>query len=124
MATLTIQFVYSDTTINPPTPEHPKREGYALDQSIQRCMGGRITSVTWGSGTPLQTHALLWKTLSVTDYGTLRTFWLTTVGGATNTVTYTDEDATVFSVKYLGGFENAHMLDGNLYTLELALAVV
>jgi hypothetical protein len=123
MATDTIQFVYSVTTINPPTPEHPKREGVVLDQSIQRCMGGRVTSVDWGAG-QLETHVLLWKSLSAADFATLRTFWYTTVGGAANTVTYTDEDATVFSVKYLGGIENARMLDGNLYTVEITLAVV
>ena len=41
-------------------------------------------------------------------------------GGATR-VRYIDQDATVNTVKYLGGIENAQMVSFELYELEIQL---
>ena len=124
MATATIRFVYSSTTINPPTPDWPETPGDFLDQSVQQSMGGRVTSVVRGSGL-ISRPVLVWNDMSDSAYQTLRTFWLTTVGGATNTVVYTDwVPNTAINVKYLGGLEEAQQIDFDAWRLTLQLAKV
>jgi len=121
MATATIQFVYSVTTINPPTPDYPKRVEDDLVQSVQRSMDGRVVSEL-RSTTSIKTHVLKWEYMPDADFATLKTFWYTTVQGAKNAVTYTDEDATAFTVRYLKGLETAREVDTDFWSVELHLA--
>jgi hypothetical protein len=124
MATATIQFVYSATTINPPTPDFPEHRGEFIDQSIQQAMGGRITSITRGSGL-IERPILIWNDLDDSSYQTMKTFFLTTVGGAANAVAYTDwVPNSAINVKYLGGFEEAEQIDYDSWRLTLRLAKV
>ena len=124
MATATIQFVYGATTINPPTPDYPERPGVFLDQSVQIAMGGRVTSITRGSGTIVR-PTLGWTDMSDADHTTLENFWFTTVGGSSNTVTYTDwVPNSAISVKYLGGLEAWEQVDYDSWEGELHLIKV
>lgn len=124
MATSTIQFVFDVTTINPPTPDWPEHPGDFLDQSIQQAMGGRVTSITRGSGV-IARPILIWNDLADSSYQTLRTFWLTTVGGASNVVSYTDwVPNSAINVKYLSGIEEAEQVDFDSWRLALHLAKV
>jgi hypothetical protein len=124
MATSTIQFVYSATTINPPTPDWPETPADYLDQSIQQAMGGRVTNVVRGSGL-IARPVLVWNDMPDADFQTLRTFFLTTVGGATNAVAYTDwVPNSAINVKYLGGLEDAQQLEYDSWRLTLRLAKV
>ena len=124
MATTTIQFVYSVTTINPPTPDYPGRPGVFLDQSIQVAMGGRVTSITRGSGNIVR-PILGWNDMTDADHSTLETFWYTTVGGAANVVAYTDwVPNSAINVKYLGGLEDWEQIDYDSWRGELHLIKV
>ena len=109
--------------INVPVPDYPGQTQENLDQSIQQAMGGRITSITRGSGV-LKRWTLVWQYLSASDYTTLKTFFYTTVVGASASVTYTDENAATHTVKYLGGLENTQLIDYDSNRVEIILAEV
>jgi len=123
MATATIQFVISATTINPPTPDFPKRVPGNLPQSVQRAMGGRVSSITRGS-TVITTHILAWNDMPDSDFTTLRNFINNTAEGAKNTISYTDEEAVALSLRYLKGLEGARQRDYDAWKLELHFAEV
>ena len=101
-------------------PEYPGIKSENLDQSIQQAMGGRITALTRSSGT-INRWTLRWETLPEANYNSIKTFFHTTVSGGATTVRYIDQDATVNTVKYLGGIENAQMVSFELYELEIQL---
>ena len=101
-------------------PEYPGMTFEHLDQSIQQAMGGRITSITRGSGT-IKRWVLAWENLPLANFTSIKTFFYTTVTGANTTVRYIDENGTTNTVKYLGGIESAQLIAYNLYQLELRL---
>jgi len=101
-------------------PEYPGIKSENLDQSIQQAMGGRITALTRSSGT-IDRWTLHWQNLPEANYTAIKTFFYTTVAGAAEAVHYIDQDATVNTVKYLGGIEDASMVGFELYELEIRL---
>jgi hypothetical protein len=122
MAT-TITFNDGSTSITIPTSDYPGQTQSFLDQSIQTAMGGRITSITRSAGEKKR-WILNWRSLSQTDFNTLKTFIYTTVSGATTQFTYTDETSTNYTVKYTGGIENAQLVDFDSYAVEVNLAEI
>ena len=113
----------SNPAINVPVPDYPGQTQEHIDQSIQQAMGGRVTSITRGTGV-LKRWVLVWEMLATADYNTLKTFFNTTVKGATNSVTYTDENSANHTVKYLGGIERSQLVDHNSHRVEILLAQV
>ena len=113
----------TNPSVTLPAPDYPGQAFAFLDQSIQQAMGGRITSITRGSG-ELRRWTLAWQSLSASNYTTLKTFWYTTVSGASTQVTYTDENGTNYTVKYTGGIERARLVDYDSYAVEVQLAEV
>lgn len=101
-------------------PDYPGMTFENLDQSIQQAMGGRITSITRGSGT-IKRWVLAWETLPSADFAAIKTFFYTTVTGASVTVRYIDEDGATNTVKYLGGIEQATLVNFGIYEMELRL---
>ena len=110
----------SGSTGNLSPPEYPGMKFENLDQSIQQAMGGRITSISRGSGT-INRWVLKWESLPPANYTAIKTFFYTTVDGASTTVRYIDENSTTNTVKYLGGIEEAVAVAYGIYRLELRL---
>jgi len=113
----------SNPAVNLPVPDYPSQDYGSLDQSIQQAMGGRITSITRGSG-ELFRFILLWERLGASDYTALKTFLYTTVAGATTQFTYTDYLGTNYTVKYIGGLDRAPLVDYDSRRVEITLAEV
>jgi hypothetical protein len=113
----------TNPAINLPVHDYPSQAFVHLDQSIQQAMGGRITNIERGNGT-LTRWVLQWQHLSVADFAILKTFFYTTVTGASTTVTYTDEASATHTVKYLGGIERAQLIDYDSYRVDITLAEV
>jgi len=101
-------------------PEYPGMKFENLDQSIQQALGGRITSITRGSGT-INRWTLAWENLPTANYTAIKTYFYSTVTGAATTVRYIDESGVTNTVKYLGGIERAQLVAFGLYQLELRL---
>lgn len=113
----------TNPSITIPVPDYPSDTFINLNQNVQVAMGGRVTSVTRGSGT-ITRWVLHWNDLSTTDYNTLKTFLYTTVGGATTQFTYTDENGTGYTVKYIGGLEAASLVDFDSHQVDIILAEI
>tara|TARA_Y100001973_G_scaffold101774_1_gene165502 strand:+ start:481 stop:855 length:375 start_codon:yes stop_codon:yes gene_type:complete len=113
----------SNPAVTIPVPDYPSDQLISLQQNVQVAMGGRVTSVTNGSGT-LTRWALRWNSLPTANYNTLKTFLYTTVAGATTQFTYTDENSSNYTVKYIGGLETASLVDFNSFEVEILLAEI
>ena len=113
----------TNPAINLPVHDYPSQAFVHIDQSIQQAMGGRITNIVRGTGT-LTRWVLQWEHMSQADFTILKTFFYTTVSGASTTVTYTDESAATHTVKYLGGIERAQLVNYDSHKVEISLAEV
>lgn len=111
----------TNPSITLPSPEYPAQDAQILDQSVQQAMGGRITSITRGSGV-LRRWKLMWNTLPESDYNTLVTFLYTTISGAANPFTFTDHNSDQYVVKYIGGLERSQLIDFDSRKVEIELA--
>ena len=113
----------TNPAITIPVPDYPSGTFISLNQNVNIAMGGRVTSVTNGSGT-LTRWALRWNSLPTANYNTLKTFLYTTVAGATTQFTYTDENSSNYTVKYIGGLESASLVDYNSFVVDITLAEI
>lgn len=123
MSTQTFTFTYGSTVLTVPTPQYPEEWGHDLNQWRSRAMGGRVVAVT-RSTTQVRNPTLHWTGLSDADYAALRDFWYTTVGGSDNDVTWYDWNGSTWTVRYLGGLEEAKATEYDSWTVDLQLAVV
>ena len=123
MSALTISFTYGSDTLVLPTPDFGTTPGQALRQSVGRAMGGRVTAVTWSSGIN-RNPEYIWNHLPEADALAAVTFFLTTVGGAGNDITLVDWDSNTYTVRYMGGLEEAAPVEYDGWRVKIKLAVV
>lgn len=123
MSALTISFTYGSDVLTLPTPDFGTTPGASLRETVGRAMGGRVTSVLWSSAIN-RNPVYVWNTMPEADYLAAVTFFLTTVGGAGNDIALVDWDSVSWTVRYLGGIEQAAPVNYDTWQVKLSLAVV
>lgn len=120
MASTTITLTFGSTTITIDTPDYPEDLRRHLDQWRSQAIGGRIWSVT--RSTDVRREPIFhWNRLPELQFDNLFSFITSTVEGSTNDFDLTDWDGTTWTATYLGGLENAKMVEYDGYAVDLTL---